>query len=63
MADLVCPPFGTGSIDFNAVHDAAKKAKTNDDLVVAIEKATTLAVEEPTPAPAPTPVSPAAASD
>lgn len=55
MAELTCPPLGTGSVDLNALHDAARKAKTNDDLVVAVEKATTAALPpaEPDPAPAP----------
>lgn len=55
MAELTCPPLGTGSVDLNALHDAARKAKTNDDLVVAVEKATTAVPPpaEPEPAPAP----------
>lgn len=38
MPDQVCPPLGTGSVDFNAVHEAAKNG---DDLVIAIQEATT----------------------
>lgn len=39
MTTTKCPPFGTGSVDFNAVNDAAKKGK---DLVKAIADATTI---------------------
>ena len=54
MADLTCPPFGTGSVDFCALHDAAKKlekssAATDADLAEAAVKATTTV--EPPPAP------------
>lgn len=38
MTDSVCPPLGTGSVDFNAVNAAAAKGK---DLVAAIADATT----------------------
>jgi hypothetical protein len=38
MTNAKCPPFGTGSVDFNAVNEAAEKGK---DLVEAIAKATT----------------------
>lgn len=59
MADeAVCPPFGTGSVDFNAVHDAARKGK---DLVAAIEAATTRVAPAEAEAPAPEPASPAPA--
>lgn len=56
MAELVCPPLGTGSVDLCALHDVAKKNKPIDD--AALAKATTR-VEEPAdtaelPAPAPT---------
>lgn len=40
MAELTCPPLGTGSVDLNALSDAAKKAKTTADLASAVEKAT-----------------------
>lgn len=40
MAELTCPPLGTGSVDLNALSDAAKKAKTTADLAAAVEKAT-----------------------
>lgn len=40
MAELTCPPLGTGSVDLNALSDAAKKAKTPADLAAAVEKAT-----------------------
>lgn len=39
MAELTCPPLGTGSVDMSALHEAAKKAKSQDDLVAAVEKA------------------------
>lgn len=58
-AELTCPPFGTGSVDFDALNAAAKKAKTQDDLTKAVETATVRVeapAEEPSPAPAPTPV-------
>ena len=64
MADEVCPPFGTGSVDFNAVHQAAMKGKNLED---AIAKATTggppladAPAAAPEPAPEPAPASPAA---
>lgn len=38
MTDEVCPPLGTGSVDFNAIHEAAKNGKP---LAEAIAKATT----------------------
>lgn len=59
MAELTCPPLGTGSVDFNALNDAAKKAKTEDDLAAALEKATTRVAAEPEPAPAPAAAEPA----
>lgn len=61
MAELTCPALGTGSVDMNALSEAAKKAKSTDDLLVAIAKATTVVAppEEPA-APAPAPVAPAA---
>lgn len=59
MADQVCPPLGTGSVDFNALHSAAAKG---GDLAAAIEAATTAeevaADPEPAPAPAFAPFSP-----
>lgn len=55
MAELTCPPLGTGSVDFNALNDAAKKAKTDEDLAAALEKATIRVEPEPEPAPAPAP--------
>lgn len=42
--DNVCPPLGTGSVDFNALHAAAMKG---GDLIVAIEDATTRALPGP----------------
>ncbi|PTR08678.1 MULTISPECIES: hypothetical protein [unclassified Novosphingobium] len=55
MADSVCPPLGTGSVDMNALSDAARK---NKDLDAALAAATTR-VEAPAQAdpesdPAPT---------
>lgn len=38
MADATCPPLGTGSVDFNALHAAALAGA---DLSAAIEQATT----------------------
>lgn len=38
MAEQVCPPLGTGSVDFNALHDALDKGK---DPVKALADATT----------------------
>jgi hypothetical protein len=40
MAELICPPLGTGSVDFDALNAAAKKAKSQDDLAKAVETAT-----------------------
>ena len=53
MAELSCPPLGTGSVDLNALHEAAKKNKPIDQAVLA--KATTRveAPAEPTQEPAP----------
>lgn len=39
MAELVCPPLGTGSVDLCALHEVAKKNKPIDEAVLA--KATT----------------------
>ena len=50
MAELTCPPLGTGSVDLNALSDAAKKAKTADDLAAAVAKATTRAEAPADPA-------------
>lgn len=49
MAESVCPPLGTGSVDLNALHDAARKSK---DLTAALAAATTRAeaLEEAPPA-------------
>lgn len=61
MAELTCPPLGTGSVDLNALHDAAKKAKTPEDLAAAADKAT-VRVEPPAdPAPQPAVEAPASA--
>lgn len=60
MTGLTCPPLGTGSVDMNALHEAAKKAKTQDDLIAAAEKATTR-VEPEAKADAPAPAEPDAA--
>ncbi|MCW1985595.1 UNVERIFIED_ORG: hypothetical protein M2348_001327 [Sphingomonas sp. R1F5B] len=61
MADSVCPPLGTGSVDMNALSDAARK---NKDLDVALAAATTRveapASAEPDPEPAAEPEQPAA---
>jgi len=38
MASKACPPLGTGSVDMNALHEAAMKG---NDLARALEKATT----------------------
>lgn len=49
MAEVTCPPLGTGSIDMNALHDAAVKLEKRGkggDLTDALEAATT--VVEPT---------------
>lgn len=48
MADKTCPPFGTGSVDFNAFHKADKQGA---DLVAALAKATTTVADEPAPEP------------
>lgn len=34
MAELVCPPLGTGSVDLSALHDVAKKNKPIDQAVL-----------------------------
>lgn len=53
MAELICPPLGSGSIDMNALHDAAKAlekkgAKADpDEFATAIEAATTKVLPEP----------------
>lgn len=55
-AELTCPPLGTGSVDFDDLNAAAKKAKSQDDLNKAAETATVRVetpAEEPAPAPAP----------
>ena len=49
MAEVICPPLGTGSVDMNALHDAAKKMEKTSkggDLTEALAAATT--VVEPT---------------
>ena len=51
MAELTCPPLGTGSVDINALHDSAKKAKTAEDLAEAVAKATQRAEAPADPAP------------
>lgn len=55
MAELTCPPLGTGSVDINALSDAAKKAKTTDDLAAAIVKATASVAPAPTAEATPVP--------
>ena len=50
MADLTCPSLGTGSVDFNAFNDAAKKARTAADLSAALDKATTGGAPDAVPA-------------
>lgn len=50
-AELTCPPLGTGSVDFDALNAAAKKAKSQDDLNKAVETAT-VRVEAPAEDPA-----------
>lgn len=55
MAEVICPPLGTGSIDMNALHDAAKKLEKTSkggDLTEALAAATTV-VEPPADAPEP----------
>lgn len=59
-AELTCPPFGAGSVDFDALNAAAKKAKSQDDLTKAIETATAH-VDPPAADPAPTPATTPAA--
>lgn len=54
--ESVCPPLGTGSVDFNALHDAAKKKM---DLSAALQDATTRVLAE-AEAPPPAPTAPAA---
>lgn len=39
MAELSCPPLGTGSVDLNALHDAAKQNKPITEAV--LDNATT----------------------
>lgn len=60
MAELVCPPLGTGSVDMNALHDVAKKNKPIDDTVIA-SATTKVAADEaaPTPDTPPAPAEPA----
>ena len=57
MAELVCPPLGSGSVDMNALHEAAKKNKPIDDKV--IEAATTKVAAEEAAATPDTPSAPA----
>lgn len=42
--ESVCPPLGTGSVDLNALHQAAMKKQ---DLEVALAEATTRVEPEP----------------
>lgn len=49
MAEQTCPPLGTGSIDFNALHDALKKGKVSPEEAIAAARAPT----EPAAVPAP----------
>lgn len=42
-----CPPLGTGSYDFNAINEAAKKGKDMEEAIKAARHAT------PKPAPEP----------
>lgn len=42
--ESVCPPLGTGSVDLNALHQAAMKKQ---DLEVALVEATTRVEPEP----------------
>lgn len=58
MAELTCPSLGTGSVDLNALSDAAKKAKTAEDLAAAVEKST-VRVEAPAAAAEPVQAAPA----
>jgi hypothetical protein len=64
MADSICPLLGSGSVDMNALHDAAKRGS---DLDVALAAATTrVEPGDPQPeqaAPAPTPTPPAPSDD
>lgn len=57
MADTTCPPLGTGSVDFNALHQAAV---AGEDLGAALAQATTR--PEPNPEPEPEPESSAEAA-
>lgn len=41
MAELTCPPLGVGSIDMNALNEAAKKAKSDEELAAKVEAAAT----------------------
>lgn len=41
MAELTCPHLGTGSVDMSALSDAAKKAKSAEELGAALNKHTT----------------------
>lgn len=56
MAEQICPPLGTGSVDMNALHEAARK---NRPLDAALESATTRVLPEanlePSPPAAPSP--------
>jgi hypothetical protein len=51
MAELTCPPLGTGSVDMSALSKSAAKAKTPEELVAAIDAATLRAEVPATPTP------------
>ncbi len=56
-AELTCPPFGAGSVDFATLHSAltSKKPKTQDEINQAAHDATALPAATPEPDPAPEP--------
>jgi len=61
MADSVCPPLGTGSVDMNALSDAARKNKDLDAaLVAATTRVEAQVTVEPDPEPAMAPEQPSA---
>jgi len=56
MAELTCPPLGTGSVDMSALSKSAAKAKTPEELVAAIDAATSRAEVPANPTPQDAPV-------
>lgn len=55
MAELSCPPLGTGSVDLNALHDVAKKNRPITDQVLAKATERVEPPADPAPEPAPAP--------